>query len=67
MGRVFFSSLVNKALPGLCFLNLSLLAVETRASYPLLSGIRAASKRVGADLGLVYFECDGALGDNAGI
>ena len=32
----FFSSIYNKALPGLCFLNLSLLHVETRASYPLI-------------------------------
>ena len=27
----------SKALPGLCFLNLSLLEVETRTSYPLIT------------------------------
>jgi putative transposase len=33
----FFSSIYNKALPGLCFLNLSLLHVEARAAYPLIT------------------------------
>jgi len=33
----FFSSIYNKPLPGLCFLNLSLLEVETRKSYPLIA------------------------------
>ena len=33
----FFSSIYKKALPGLCFLNLSLVQVETRASYPLIT------------------------------
>ncbi len=31
----FFSSIYHKALPGLCFLNLSLVEVKTRKSYPL--------------------------------
>ena len=31
----FFSSLHGKALPGLCFLSLSLISVERRRSYPL--------------------------------
>ena len=33
----FFSSVYKKALPGPCFLNLSLVQVETRASYPLIT------------------------------
>ena len=33
----FFSSIYNKPLPGLCFLNLSLLSVETRTAYPLIT------------------------------
>ena len=37
MGWGFFSSIYNKPLPGLCFLNLSLLHVETRTSYPLIT------------------------------
>ncbi len=36
-GLGFFSSIYNKPLPGLCFLNLSLLHFETRASYPLIT------------------------------
>lgn len=36
-GWAFFSSIHNKPLPGLCFLNLSLLRVETRESYPLVT------------------------------
>ncbi|PZN71878.1 MAG: hypothetical protein DM484_25355 [Candidatus Methylumidiphilus alinenensis] len=111
----FFSSIYKKALPGLCFLNLSLVQVETRASYPLITEqlvreevkesapkavkekhpkrgrpkgsvnknrkdvglspfqmqlqgcIRAALKLAGADLGIVYFVYDGALGNNAGL
>ena len=34
---IFFSSIYNKPLPGLCFLNLSLAQVETRAAYPLIT------------------------------
>ena len=36
LGR-FFSSIQNQAVPGLCFINLSLLHVESRESYPLLA------------------------------
>ena len=36
LGR-FFSSIQNQAVPGLCFINLSLLHVESRQSYPLLA------------------------------
>jgi putative transposase len=32
----FFSSIQNKTVPGLCFIALSLIDVETRKSYPLL-------------------------------
>src|SRR5215470_19872424 len=32
----FFSSLYGKAVPGLCFLSLSLLSVKRRTSYPVL-------------------------------
>jgi len=32
---MFFSSIYDKVLPGLCFLNLSLVHVETRTAYPL--------------------------------
>src|SRR5665811_1777335 len=35
--RDFFSSIYNKPLPGLCFLNLSLLSVEMRTAYPLIT------------------------------
>ncbi len=31
------TKIYNKALPGLCFLNLSLLQVETRTAYPLIA------------------------------
>jgi putative transposase len=33
----FFSSLYGKAVPGLCFLTLSLISVKRRTSYPVLS------------------------------
>ena len=33
----FFSSLYGKAVPGLCFLSLSLLSVKRRTSYPVLT------------------------------
>jgi putative transposase len=33
----FFSSLYGKAVPGLCFLSLSLLSVKRRASYPVVT------------------------------
>ena len=33
----FFSSLYGKAVPGLCFLSLSLISVKRRTSYPALS------------------------------
>jgi len=33
----FFSSIQNQAVPGLCFINLSLLHVESRKAYPLLA------------------------------
>jgi len=33
----FFSSIQNQAVPGLCFINLSLLHVESSQSYPLLA------------------------------
>ena len=36
LGR-FFSSIQNQAVPGLCFINVSLLHVESRKSYPLLA------------------------------
>jgi len=36
LGR-FFSSIQNQAVPGLCFINISLLHVESRESYPLLA------------------------------
>ena len=36
LGR-FFSSIQNQAVPGLCFINISLLHVESRKSYPLLA------------------------------
>ena len=36
LGR-FFSSIQNQVVPGLCFINLSLLHVESRESYPLLA------------------------------
>jgi len=36
LGR-FFSSIQNQAVPGLCFINLSLLHVESRKAYPLLA------------------------------
>ena len=35
LGR-FFSSIYNKPLPGLCFLNLSLVSVKTGTAYPLI-------------------------------
>lgn len=35
LGR-FFSSIENQAVPGLCFINISLLPVESRQSYPLV-------------------------------
>ena len=35
LGR-FFSSIQNQAVPGLCFINISLLPVESRQSYPLV-------------------------------
>src|SRR5262245_26198471 len=33
----FFSSLYGKAVPGLCFLSLSLLSVKRRTSYPVVT------------------------------
>ena len=36
LGR-FFSSIQNQAVPGLCFINISLLHVESRQSYPLVA------------------------------
>ncbi|TXK93124.1 hypothetical protein BMR10_16600 [Methylococcaceae bacterium CS4] len=36
LGR-FFSFIQNQAVPGLCFINISLLHVESRKSYPLLA------------------------------
>src|SRR5262249_18482814 len=33
----FFSSLYGKAVPGLCFLSLSLLSVKRRTSYPVMT------------------------------
>ena len=33
----FYSSLQKRPVPGLCFLNLSLINVETRKSYPLVA------------------------------
>src|SRR5207253_4967442 len=33
----FFSSLYGKAVPGLCFLSLSLLSVQRRTSYPVVT------------------------------
>src|SRR4029434_4062004 len=33
----FFSSLYGKAVPGLCFLSLSLLSVKRRPSYPVMT------------------------------
>ena len=36
LGR-FFSSIQNQAVPGLCFINLSLLHIESRQSYPLVA------------------------------
>lgn len=36
LGR-FFSSIYNKPLPGLCFLNLSLVSVNTGTAYPLIA------------------------------
>ena len=36
LGR-FFSSIQNQAVPGLCFINISLLHIESRKSYPLLA------------------------------
>lgn len=37
MVKGFFSSIYNKPLPGLCFLNLSLLSVKRRTSYPIIT------------------------------
>ncbi len=37
MGWGFFSSIYNKPLPRLCFLNVSLLSVETRIAYFLIT------------------------------
>jgi len=36
LGR-FFSSIQNQAVPGLCFINISLLHIESRQSYPLVA------------------------------
>ena len=42
----FFSSIQNQVVPGLCFLNISLVHVESRASYPLVTEqlVRAEAK-----------------------
>jgi len=34
----FFPSLYGKAVPGLCFLRLSLISVKRRTSYPVIDG-----------------------------
>ena len=41
----FFSSLYGKAVPGLCFLSLSLLSVKRRTSYPVLMEQHAKEHR----------------------
>ena len=71
----FFSSIYKKALPGLCFLNLSLVQVETRASYPLITeqlvreevkesaqkAVKEKPPKRGRPKGSVYFVYDGAF------